>query len=66
MGLLTGPHYNSISCVFPEALCLYVLTQISFSDEGSFTIRLSKGDRPVFAPEYAVRAPLDVMAEPVS
>jgi hypothetical protein len=40
--------------------------QISFSDPGSFTIRLSRGERPVFAPEYAVRAPLDVMADPVS
>ena len=40
--------------------------QISFSDPGSFTILLSRGDRPVFAPEYAVRAPDEVMAEPVS
>jgi hypothetical protein len=40
--------------------------QMSFSELGSLTIRLSKGDRPVFAPEYAVRAPVDVMAEPVS
>jgi hypothetical protein len=40
--------------------------QISFSELGSLTIRLSRGDRPVFAPEYAVRAPVDVMAEPVS
>ena len=38
----------------------------SFSDPGSFTMRLSRGDRPVFAPEYAVRAPVEVMAEPVS
>ena len=29
-------------------------------------MRLSKGERPVFDPEYAVRAPVDVMAEPVS
>jgi len=41
-------------------------TQMSFSELGSLTILLSKGERPVFAPEYAVRAPLDVMAEPVS
>jgi hypothetical protein len=27
---------------------------------------LSIGDRPVFLPEYAVRAPVDVMAVPVS
>lgn len=40
--------------------------QISFSDDGSLTILLSKGERPVLAPEYAVRAPVDVMAEPVS
>lgn len=32
----------------------------------SFTIRLSSGDRPVFAPENAVNAPVEVMAEPVS
>lgn len=40
--------------------------QISFSDVSSLTIRLSFGDRPVLAPEYAVKAPLDVMAEPDS
>ena len=40
--------------------------QTSFSEVGSFTIRLSRGDRPVFAPEYAVKAPVDVMAVPVS
>ena len=40
--------------------------QISFSDVGSLTIRLSNGDRPVFAPEYAVRAPVEVIADPVS
>jgi hypothetical protein len=40
--------------------------QISFSDPGSLTILLSNGERPVFAPEYAVRAPVEVMAEPVS
>lgn len=40
--------------------------QISFSDEGSRTILLSRGDLPVFAPEYAVRAPDEVIAEPVS
>jgi hypothetical protein len=39
---------------------------MSFSEPGSLTIRLSKGDRPVFAPEYAVSAPVEVMAEPVS
>ena len=37
-----------------------------FSDPSSLTIRLSRGDRPVFAPEYAVIAPVDVIAEPVS
>jgi hypothetical protein len=36
------------------------------SELGSLTIRLSLGDRPVFAPEYAVRAPVDVIVEPVS
>lgn len=40
--------------------------QISFSDDGSFTTLLSDGDRPVFAPEYAVKAPLDAIAEPIS
>lgn len=40
--------------------------QISFSDVSSFTIRLSEGERPVFAPEYAERAPVEVTAEPVS
>ena len=40
--------------------------QTSFSELGSFTIRLSRGERPVFAPEYAVNAPVDVMADPVS
>ena len=29
-------------------------------------MRLSKGERPVFAPENAVNAPVEVMAEPVS
>lgn len=45
-------------CTYPH--------QMSFSELGSFTIRLSRGERPVFDPEYAVRAPLDVIAEPVS
>lgn len=40
--------------------------QTSFSDSGSLTMRLSSGERPVFAPEYAVSAPVDVMADPVS
>lgn len=40
--------------------------QISFLDESSSTMRLSEGERPVFSPEYAERAPDDVMAEPVS
>lgn len=40
--------------------------QMSFSEPSSLTIRLSSGERPVFAPEYAVSAPLDVMAEPDS
>jgi len=39
---------------------------MSFSEPSSLTIRLSSGDRPVFAPEYAVKAPVEVMAEPVS
>lgn len=30
------------------------------------TIRLSSGERPVLAPEYAVKAPVEVIAEPVS
>ena len=40
--------------------------QMSFSELGSLTILLSSGERPVLAPEYAVSAPVDVMAEPVS
>ena len=40
--------------------------QISFFDESSSTMRLSEGERPVFSPEYAERAPEDVIAEPVS
>ena len=40
--------------------------QTSFSEPSSFTIRLSRGERPVLAPEYAVKAPVEVMAEPVS
>jgi hypothetical protein len=39
---------------------------MSFSDDGSWTILLSEGERPVLAPEYAVNAPLDAMAEPIS
>ena len=38
----------------------------SFSELGSLTIRLSEGERPVFAPEYAESAPAEVMAVPVS
>jgi len=40
--------------------------QMSFSELGSCTTRLSDGERPVLAPEYADRAPEDVIAEPVS
>jgi hypothetical protein len=40
--------------------------QTSFFDESSSTMRLSEGERPVLAPEYAERAPDAVMAEPVS
>jgi hypothetical protein len=40
--------------------------QTSLSELSSLTIRLSNGDRPVFAPEYAVKAPVEVMADPVS
>ena len=32
----------------------------------SFTIRLSRGDLPVLAPEYAARAPDETIAVPVS
>ena len=39
---------------------------ISFSELSSLTTRLSDGERPVLAPEYADRAPDEVMAEPVS
>jgi hypothetical protein len=40
--------------------------QTSLSDPGSFTTLLSKGDRPVLAPEYAVKAPVEVIAVPGS
>ena len=40
--------------------------QTFFADPSSFTMRLSSGERPVFAPEYAVNAPVEVIAEPVS
>lgn len=40
--------------------------QTSFSEPSSLTMRLSRGERPVLAPEYAVKAPVEVMAEPVS
>jgi hypothetical protein len=40
--------------------------QTSLSDPGSFTTRLSKGDRPVLAPEYADKAPVEVIAVPGS
>lgn len=39
---------------------------ISFLDPSSSTILLSNGDRPVFAPEKAVNAPVDVIADPDS
>jgi hypothetical protein len=40
--------------------------QTSFSEDGSLTMRLSDGERPVLAPEKAVSAPEAVMAEPDS
>ena len=40
--------------------------QTSFSEPSSLTTRLSSGERPVLEPEYAVRAPVEVMAVPVS
>lgn len=40
--------------------------QTCFSEDGSLTIRLSDGERPVLAPEYADSAPEAVIAEPVS
>ena len=40
--------------------------QISLLELSSSTMRLSEGERPVFAPEYAESAPDDVIAEPVS
>jgi len=45
---------------------LWVPYQMSFLDVSSSTILLSEGDRPVFFPEYAVRAPVDEMPEPGS
>jgi len=39
---------------------------MSFSEVGSLTMRLSMGDLPVFLPEYAVKAPDEVIAVPVS
>ena len=43
----------------PEAIC----KPLPFR---SSTTRLSKGERPVFAPEKAANAPVDKMAEPFS
>lgn len=40
--------------------------QTSSFEVFSSTIRLSRGERPVFAPEYADNAPDEVMAEPLS
>jgi hypothetical protein len=40
--------------------------QTSSFEESSSTMRLSEGERPVLAPEYAESAPDAVMAEPVS
>lgn len=40
--------------------------QTSFLEESSSTIRLSEGERPVLAPEYAESAPVDVIADPDS
>ena len=40
--------------------------QTFFEDSSSFTIRLSDGDLPVLAPEYADKAPEEVIADPVS
>jgi hypothetical protein len=39
---------------------------MSLSEPSSLTIRLSEGERPVLAPEDVERAPVEVMAEPVS
>ena len=53
----------------PTSVVIGLLTgphQTSFSEFGSLTMRLSSGDRPVFAPEKAVNAPVEVIAEPVS
>ena len=67
IGLLTGlsncQYHDPTRC---QAVTATYPHHTSFSEPGSFTIRLSKGERPVFAPEYAVRAPVEVMAEPVS
>lgn len=66
IGLLTGLYRSQLGGSFVVLGERAHPHQISFSDPGSLTIRLSRGDRPVFAPEYAVRAPVDVMADPVS
>lgn len=76
IGLLTGPHLLTMSetenlaekgdCDGTRGKTQGFTYQISFSDDSSLTIRLSNGDRPVFLPEYAVRAPLEVIAVPVS
>lgn len=39
---------------------------MSLSELGSLTILLSEGDRPVFFPEYAVNAPEEEIAVPIS
>ena len=68
----SGGKEKLLACSFGSVLTSGVIGLLtgphhtSFSEPGSFTIRLSRGDRPVLVPEYAVNAPVDVMAEPVS
>ena len=72
MGLLTGPHLSShMSARYLSKRRGYdshsrETYQMSFSELGSLTILLSDGDRPVFVPEYAVNAPDEEMAVPIS
>lgn len=57
MGLFTGPHLHekgrSVYCNQErrDQGNVSVTYQMSFSDEGSLTIRLSRGERPVLVPE---------------
>lgn len=63
-----GLHHQNINIPLTSgAIALFTGPhQMSFSELGSLTIRLSSGERPVFAPDEVVNAPVEVIAEPDS